>query len=432
MISIIFGIFFLLLFLGAPIGISVGIATLSTGIVNPAFTADATYVFRAMVSGMDSYVLLAVPLFMLSSTIMSKGGLSDRLFDFFSYFFGHFPAGLPIAVVITCLFYGAICGSGPATVAAIGTMAIPLLVKLGYEKNFTTAMIAVAGGLGVIIPPSIPFITYGLATGTSVGDLFIAGFLPGVLIALCFIVYLIIYFIRNDNSNLSLKGYVTEIRKRGFLSLFKSSFFALLAPVIILGGIYSGIVTPTEAAGVSVVYAAAVCILVFRSMGLKDFWQCLIDTARMATPVMFILATCIAFGRILTLLNIPQTLSILVTENIQSKILLLLIINLFLLVVGMIMDTAPAILIVAPILLPIVQRFGMDPVHFGIMMTVNLAIGFVTPPIGTNLFVANSLTGISIMDIAKKALPFIGMFLVALMLITYIPEISLVLVRILK
>jgi len=180
-----FAIFLLFLAVGIPIGFSVGWATLSVNLINPSFACDPVYFSKTMVNGMDSYVLLAIPLFMLSSSIMAESGMSDRLFNFFSYFFGDIPAGLPIAVVITCLFYGAICGSGPATVAAIGTMCIPLLTDLGYDRDFVTAMIAVAGGLGVIIPPSIPFITYGLATGASIGDLFIGGFAPGILIALC-------------------------------------------------------------------------------------------------------------------------------------------------------------------------------------------------------------------------------------------------------
>lgn len=424
MIGVMFIIFILFLVLGIPIAFSVGWATLSVHLMNPAFTCDAEYFFKTMVNGMDSYVLLAIPLFMLSSSIMAESGMSNRLFDFFSYFFGNIPAGLPIAVVITCLFYGAICGSGPATVAAIGTMCIPLLTKLGYERDFVTAMIAVAGGLGVIIPPSIPFITYGLATGASIGDLFIAGFAPGILIALCLIAYIVYYFMRRDNTNLQIAENTRKLREKGFGHIFKESFFALLAPVIILGGIYGGIVSPTEAACVSVVYALIIGIVAYRAINLKKLAGCLIDTARTATPVMLILSVCIVFGRVLTILNLPQMLAAYVVGHVQSKIVVLLVINLFLLFAGMVMDTVPCILILAPIMLPIVQQYGVDPIHFGVLMTVNLAIGFVTPPIGTNLFVANSLTQIPITRIAKHAIPFIAMFLFALMLITYIPQIT--------
>lgn len=425
MIGVMFGIFVAFLALGIPIAFSVGWATLAVHLVNPAFTCNTEYFFRTMVNGMDSYVLLAIPLFMLSSSIMAESGMSNRLFDFFSYFFGHIPSGLPIAVVVTCLFYGAICGSGPATVAAIGTMCIPLLTKLGYDRDFVTSMIAVSGGLGVIIPPSIPFITYGLATGASIGDLFIAGFAPGVLIALCLIAYIVFYFSRRDNSNLQIAENSKILRDKGFATILKDSFFALLAPVIILGGIYGGIVSPTEAACVSVVYALLIGVVAYRAIDLKKLTGCLIDTARTATPVMLILSICIVFGRVLTILNIPQTLATYVVNHVQSKIVVLLVINLFLLFAGMVMDTVPCILILAPIMLPIAQQYGVDPIHFGVLMTVNLAIGFVTPPIGTNLFVANSLTKIPVTRIAKHALPFIGMFLLALMLITYIPQITL-------
>ena len=425
MISVMFGIFVVFMVLGIPIAFTVGWSTLSVYLMNPSFTCNPEYVFKTMVNGMDSYVLLAIPLFMLSSSIMAESGMSNRLFDFFAYFFGNIPSGLPIAVVVTCLFYGAICGSGPATVAAIGTMCIPLLTNLGYDRDFVTSMIAVAGGLGVIIPPSIPFITYGLATGASIGDLFIAGVVPGILIALCLIAYIVFYFSRRDNSVLHIEAHTEELRSKGFSAILKESFWALLAPVIILGGIYGGIVSPTEAACVSVVYALLIGVLAYRAINLKNLIQCLVDTARTATPVMLILSICIVFGRVLTILNIPQNLASFVVSHVSSKIVVLLTLNAFLLFAGMIMDTVPCILILAPIMLPIVQQYGVDTVHFGVMMTVNLAIGFVTPPIGTNLFVANSLTKIPITRIAKNALPFIAMFIFALLLITYVPAFSL-------
>ena len=309
MIGGMFLIFVLFLALGIPIAFSVGWATLSVHIMDPTFACNAEYFFKTMVNGMDSYVLLAIPLFMLSSSIMAESGMSNRLFDFFSYFFGNIPAGLPIAVVVTCLFYGAICGSGPATVAAIGTMCIPLLTRLGYDRDFVTSMIAVSGGLGVIIPPSIPFITYGLATGASIGDLFIAGFAPGILIALCLIAYIVFYFSRRDNSRLEIRENTKALRDKGFICILKESFFALLAPVIILGGIYGGIVSPTEAACVSVVYALLIGVIAYRAINLKKLVGCLVDTARTATPVMLILSICIVFGRVLTILNVPQALA---------------------------------------------------------------------------------------------------------------------------
>ena len=425
MTSIMFAIFLLFLAVGIPIGFSVGWATLSVNLINPSFACDPVYFSKTMVNGMDSYVLLAIPLFMLSSSIMAESGMSDRLFNFFSYFFGDIPAGLPIAVVITCLFYGAICGSGPATVAAIGTMCIPLLTDLGYDRDFVTAMIAVAGGLGVIIPPSIPFIMYGMASGASVSDIFLAGIVPGVLIGLLLMVYAVFYCKKHGEDKEKINAKIDDLHTQGLWKVFKSSFFAVLSPVIILGCIYSGVASPTEAAVISVFYSLIVSIFIYKSLPIKKVYDVFVEAVRTYAPILFILAASIAFSRVLTLMQVPQLISGWILAHFTSKVVVLIVINLVLLLVGMVMDTTPAILILTPILLPIVEGFGMDPIHFGVMMVVNLAIGFVTPPIGVNLFVASSLTDIPVVDIAKRAMPLIGFFLIALLLITFIPQISL-------
>ena len=422
--AIMFGIFLIFLGVGVPIAASVGWATLSVNLLDPSFACDAIYFVKTMANGMDSYVLLAVPLFMLSSSIMAESGLSGRLFNVFSYFFGNLPAGLPIAVVITCLFYGAICGSGPATVAAIGTMCIPLLTKLGYDKDFVTSMIAVAGGLGVIIPPSIPFIMYGMASGASVSDLFLAGIIPGLMIGALLMLYAIYHCKRYGEDKEKIHAEVQMLHDKGLLKVLKESFFALLSPVIILGCIYTGVASPTEAAVISVFYALIISLFVYKSIKLRDIWPILVEAIRTFTPILFILAASTAFSRVLTLMQVPQTVSEFILNNFHSPVAILLIINLFLLIVGMVMDTTPAILILTPILLPIVQAIGMNPIQFGVIMVVNLAIGFVTPPIGVNLFVASSLTDVPVMQIAKKALPMIAFFLAALLLITFIPAIS--------
>jgi len=328
---------------------------------------------------------------------------------------------------VTCLFYGAISGSGPATVAAIGAMSIPLLVGLGYDKTFVTALVATAGGLGVIIPPSIPFILYGLSSGVSVGAMFIAGILPGLLIGFCLMAYAWYYCKKHGEDKEKLDAYCAELRKNGLWHIFSNSFWALMTPVIILGGIYGGVTTPTEAACVSVVYALIVCCFVYKTMTLKDVVDAFREAVVTYAPITFILAGAMAFGRVLTIMQAPQAIAMAITGLVSSKIGVLLVINLFLLGVGMVIDTSPAILILTPILLPLVKQIGVDPVHFGIIMVVNLAIGFVTPPMGVNLFVASSLTGISVVTIARKAVPFIIAFLFSLMLITFIPAISLAL-----
>lgn len=425
--AIVFLIFFVCLVIAIPISIALGIVSVLPGAFDPSFTASGQFVIRSMLGGIDSFPLLAVPMFVLSGMIMAKGGISKKIFDVFVFFIGKFTAGMPCAVIVTCLFYGAISGSGPATVAAVGSMTIPILIKLGYEKTFATAIVAVAGGLGVIIPPSIPFIMFGMASGESVSDLFIAGIVPGLLIGLLLMVYAVIYCRINGEDKEKINAEVDALHKKGFMGVFKDSFFAILSPVIILGCIYTGIASPTEAAVISVFYSLIVSMLIYRSMGVKDLWPMLVEGVRTYAPILFILAASIAFSRVLTLMQVPQTISEWILGNFHSEVVILIVINLFLLVVGMVMDTTPAILILTPILLPIVTAVGMNPIHFGVMMVVNLAIGFVTPPIGVNLFVASSLTEIPMMQIARKALPLIVCFLFALILITFIPQISLVL-----
>ena len=423
-LGVVFAAFFGLLFLGIPIGASVGLTCLTAAAVNPTLPATADFIFRNMVTALDTYSLLAVPLFILSGVIMARGGISKKLFDFFAYFIGNKTAGLPLTVIVTCLFYGAISGSGPATVAAVGAMSIPLLIRLGYNKEFVTAMVAVSGGLGVIIPPSIPFIMYGLSSGESVGALFIAGIFPGVLIGICLMIYAFIYCKIHGEDKIKLQQNYDELHKIGFWGILKDSFWALLTPVIILGSIYGGFATPTEAADISVIYAVIVSIG-YGSFKLSDIPTVLKEAAKTAAPVMLVVSTATVFGRVLTMMNAPQAVASLVMSNFHSKVSVLLIINLFLLFVGMIMDTTPAILILTPIFLPIVFTLGINPIHFGVIMVINLAIGFVTPPIGVNLFVASSLTDIPILRIAKRAIPFIVAFLIALLLITFIPSVSL-------
>ena len=428
MISVVIIVLVLGLILGLPIALAILLASLSVAVTNPSFTADAMFCFRTMVTALDSYALLAIPLFILSGNIMAKGGISDRLFTFFAYFLGDRTAGMPCAVIISCLFYGAITGSAPATVAAIGAMTIPLLTRLGYDRVFVTALVAVAGGLGVIIPPSIPFVMYGVSSGASVGDLFKAGVVPGCLIGLCLMVCAYIMCKKSGEDKQKLRANAQELRAKGFLHILRESSLALICPIIILGGIYGGFFTPTEAACVSVIYALIVSVFVYHSMSWQDILKALRDTVASLVPMVFVAATATVFGRILTMMQVPQMVATAMTTAIHSKIILLLLINLFLLVVGMLMDAVSAIMIVTPIFMPMISAIGMNPIHFGVIMVVNLAIGFVTPPVGVNLYVASSMTGLPVMNIVKKAVPFLAFFLAALLLLTFIPALSLCLV----
>ena len=423
-VVVVFLIFIVCLVIAIPVSIALGIVAVLPGAFDPSFTASGQFVIRSMLGGIDSFPLLAVPMFVLSGILMARGWISKKLFDVFAYFLGKMTAGMPCAVIVTCLFYGAISGSAPATVAAVGSMTIPILTRLGYDKDFSTAVVAVAGGLGVIIPPSIPFIMYGMASGESVSDLFISGIIPGIMIGGLLMVYAIYYCKKHGEDKEKIAEVVDELHEKGFLSVLKESFWAILSPVIILGCIYSGIASPTEAAVISVFYALFVSMVIYRSIHWKDVWGILVEAVRTYSPILFILAASVAFSRVLTLMQVPQSVSAWILAHFTNKVVLLLVINVFLLIVGMVMDTTPAILILTPILLPIVTAIGMNPIHFGIMMVVNLAIGFVTPPIGVNLFVASSLTDIPVMRIAKKAMPMIAFFLMALLVITFVPAVS--------
>ena len=420
--------FVVLLICAIPVGLSVLISSMLPSLLSESFTVSGVYILRSALGGVNSYPLLAIPMFVLSGIIMSRGGISKKLFEVFSYFIGNKTAGIPCAVVITCLFFGAISGSAPATVAAVGSMTIPVMMEMGYDKKFTVALVAVAGGLGVIIPPSIPFILYAQATGTSVSDMFLAGIIPGILIAVILMGYCYYYCKKNGEDKEKIHVITDELHSRGLKNVLFSSFFALLTPVIILGCIYTGVTSPTEAAVISVFYSLLVSLVIYRTMKLSDLPGILREAVKTYCPILFILAASVAFARVLTLMHVPQMVSTFMTSAFDSKIAILLVINILLLIVGMVLDTSPAILILAPILIEVVEAYGVDPVHFGIIMVVNLAVGFVTPPIGVNLFVASSLSQVPVMQIAKKAVGMIILFFIALLLITYIPQISLFLV----
>ena len=429
MIGAVFAGMLVLLVLAVPICVVIAMISLIPYGLDATFAASPMFILRNMVSGLDSITLIAIPMFVLSGIIMARGGISKKLFNVFSYFIVDKTGGLPCAVVITCLFYGAISGSAPATTAAVGAMTIPILVGLGYDLTFCAALVAISGGLGVIIPPSIPFILYSMNSGASVGELFIAGILPGILIGVCLMLYSIYYCNKHGEDKGKLRENIKDLREQGFLKVFMDSFWALLSPVIILGSIYGGICTPTEAAVFSGIYALGICLFVYKTLAWNEIYAVLREGVETYAPILFILGAAQAFSRVLTLTQAPQMLAETMGSAFSSKVALILIINVCLRFVGMGMDTGPAILILTPILVPIVKAAGIDPVHFGVIMIVNLAIGFVTPPIGNNLYVASTLTKLPVTSIAKKAMPFMAAFFIALMIITFVPQVSLLLVR---
>ena len=417
---VIFVIFMALCFMTVPIGISIGAACVIYCLLGG--SVDMNYITTNMFTGCDSFPLMAIPFFVLSGALMEGGGLSKRLVNFFDAFVGHKTGGLAIVCVIACMFFGAISGSAPATVAAIGTIMAPSMIERGYSKGFTMALIAASGCLGTIIPPSIPMVMFGVATGTSISSLFMAGFLPGIACGLCLIVLSVMASKKNGWTGNGLTFTWARVGRE-----FKDAIWALLVPVIILGGIYGGIFTPTEAAVVAVVYALIIGLFVYKELDLSTVWVKLFDSAKTTGTILIIVATGTVLGRVLTLEQIPTMVATALQSFTDSRFVILLVIDLILLVVGCLMETPSAILIIAPILTPIVAAFNVNPIHFGIIMVVNLSIGFITPPVGANLFVACGVGNIKFQELVKNIWTFLIALLVALVAITYIEPIAMLL-----
>ena len=421
---VIFGSFAIFLVLQVPIGFSLGLASMCAIMFSG--VTQYKHLAQSMISALDSFPLMAVPFFILAGDLMGTGGISRRLLQVASLICGSLTGGLGLVTVAACMFFAAISGSGPATVAAIGGLMIPAMLGANYGKGFASGLIATAGSIGVIIPPSIPMVIYCVSTNTSVGTLFIAGVVPGLLIG--FALMGLTYFIAKKRG---LKGEVSQHTGKQKVAIVVEAFWALLIPFIILGGIYGQVFTPTEAAAVAVIYGAFVGVFIYKDLALKDLPKILARSALTSATVMVILGTASTFGRILTLEHIPTTLATAMLDFSSNPVVIILLIQLLLLIVGCFMETLAAIIILAPILFPIITKIGMDPIHFGLLMVVNLAIGFITPPLGVNLFVTCGIAKISLEDISKAILPWVFLMMVLLMLLTFVPSISLALPRLL-
>lgn len=419
MISLLlFGCFLGLLVLSVPVAISLGLAS-SVALLYSG-KVSSSYIAQGLVTAIDSFPLMAVPFFILAGELMGQGGLSRRLLSVANVFFGRYTGGLAIIAVVTCLFFAAISGSGPATVAAIGGLLLPAMAREGYDKGFSVGLLASAGSIGIIIPPSIPMIIYAVAANVSITQMFLAGVIPGLTIGIALM--LVAYFkARKEGYTGSSKRYSA---KEIFAAVWDAKW-ALMVPVIILGGIYGGIFTPTESAAVGVIYGFIVGVFVYREIKLKDLYKVIVDASLTSATVIVIVGTATIFGRVLAIERIPFMLADYIVSLTDSRILILLLINLLLIFVGMFMETLAAIIILVPILLPVVVAVGVDPVHFGIIIIVNLAIGMVTPPVGLNLFVGSRLGEISLGKASVGAVPFIAALFIVLLLVTYIPALSL-------
>ncbi|MDH5858942.1 TRAP transporter large permease [Lampropedia aestuarii] len=402
--------------LSLPVAVAIGLSSI-TGIAYAGI--NWLVVPQQLFAALDKFPLMAIPFFILAGNLMESGGISQRMVNFAKSLVGGIQGGLAITCVLTCMIFAAVAGSSVATTFAVGAILIPAMVKHGYPTPFAASLQATAAELGVIIPPSVPMILYAVSTETSTGEIFIGGVIPGLLIGLALILYVWLYarkhgLGKNDGQD-----------RMAVWPAFKNSWLALLMPVIILGGIYGGVFTPTEASVVAVVYALLVSVFIYRTLSFKKlapvFHRSVVGTA----VIMFIIANAGVFSFLLNRAGVPDMLGQWIGGLFDSKYLFLLAVNVALFIIGMFIETSASIVVLAPLLLPVAVQFGVDPVHFGIIMIVNLALGMVTPPMGVNLFAACSIAKISLEQMVKPLIPFVAVIMGCLMLITYIPEISL-------
>ena len=415
--AVLFIVLIIALVVNVPVGIAIGVSSLAAVLADGRLSS--TYIVQQLVTSADSFPLMAIPLFILAGELMSAGGVSKRILNVCNVFFGRITGGLAIVTVIVCMFFAAVSGSGPATVAAVGSMVVPTMLEKGYSKSFTLALIATAGSIGVVIPPSIPMVIYGVSPSTSISGMFMAGFLPGILIGIGLIICCYFYCKKQG-----WKGDDRRYTVKEKLAAVWDAKWALINPVIILGGIYAGIFTPTEAAAVAAVYAFICGTFIHRELNIKNIFDPIAASCSTTGTTMVIIGCATAFTKILTIQRIPDMITKGISGLTTNYVLILLLINLLLLIVGCFMDTTPAMMVLSPILLPIALSIGMNPIHFGVIMVVNLAIGFITPPLGINLFVAARVGREPLETVTSGIMRFMVVMLICLMLITFIPAIS--------
>jgi C4-dicarboxylate transporter DctM subunit len=409
---LLFGGFALFLILGVPVAF--GIALTSLGAILYQGYPMALFGQRLFTS-VDSFPLMAIPLFMLAGSLMGHGGITRRIINLALALVGNIRGSLAHVVTTSGVIMGGVSGSGVADVAALGSVMIPEMKKRNYDAGFSAALVASSGSLALILPPSIAIIIYGVSNQASIGDLFLAAIAPGIVIGLGFALYSYVYAVRH--------GYPTEGRVSGAekWARFKEASWALMMPVIIIGGIRMGVFTPTEGGAVVAVYAFLVGLFVYKEFTLADIPKICMEAAIATAVIAAIIAATSLFGWLLTNARLPQTIAGAILGLTENKILLLLLINLMLLVVGMFLDSGPAILLMTPILGPVAAHLGVDPVQFGLIMVINLTIGLLTPPVGTALYLASSISGVPVMKLSRAMLPFIGIMLAVLALVTYVP-----------
>ena len=424
--AIIMGILTLMLITGTPISIALGTTVLVFLLGFSSFDMQTVNIIsQRLFTGLESFAIMAVPLFVLAGAFLTDGGVAKRIIAFAVNLVGWMPGGLAMASVVACAFFATLSGSSPATVMAIGSLMLPAMVQQGYPKGFSTGVIACSGSLGILIPPSIVLIIYAVATSESAGKLFVAGIVPGILLAILLMGVTFLY---------AKKHNFPTIPRASFKEVWKSfldAFWGLMLVVIVMGGIYGGIFTPTEAAAVSAVYAFICATMIYRSLKFRDVPKVLLHAANTSAMLLYIITNAILFNFLLTSEQIPQELAAWVNHMNLEPWQFLVVVNITLLLAGQFMEPSSIILILAPLFLPIAKALGIDPIHLGVIMTVNMEIGMLTPPVGLNLYVASHLSHMGLTEVSKAALPFVGVMLLYLILITYVPDISLWLVNVL-
>ncbi|MCD8392844.1 MAG: TRAP transporter large permease [Cloacibacillus porcorum] len=423
--AVLFGSFLVLILLTVPVGYAIGISTLITLY----FFSDISFVMISQnaVAGVDSFSLLAIPFFILAGSLMSAGGLAKRLLNFANICVGAVTGGLAMVTTGTCMFFAALSGSAVATTSAVGSFMIPAMKEKGYDEGFAAALAAAAGTIGIIIPPSIPLVIYGVVVGASIGELFIAGIIPGIIMGLAILI--VCYVISKKKG---YRGTAEKLTLKSFCHSFVDAIWAFMAPGIILGGIYWGICTPTEAAVIAVLYSQFTGVVIYRELTFAKIYDAFVETLTVNGATTFMVGLSMAFASYLIMAGLPQQIASFLISITDSRIVLFMIVNLFLLAVGSLIDPIPAIIILAPILLPVMTKFGMSPVTFGVVLVANLAIGYITPPYGVNLFVAMAVAKIPMERMFKYIVALFLSMLAALMLITYCDSATMHLVRFLK
>jgi len=416
-VGIVFALLMGLMLTGMPISISLGLTVLTFLFFFSTVPIEA--VALKLFTGIEKFEIMSIPFFILAGNFLTHGGVARRMIDFATALVGHFRGGLALGGIVACALFAAVSGSSPATVVAIGSILLPAMVKQGYPMKFGVGVIGTSGGLGILIPPSIVMVIYAVSVNESIGRLFVAGIIPGILLALSLMLVTWVVAKKNRYPRQPRASLATLFKT------FRRSFWGLFLIVVVIGGIYSGLFTPTEAAAMSAVYAFFVSIFIYKDLGIRDVPKVLLSSASMSAMLLYIITNAVLFSFLLTSEQVPQSLTAWMISLNLSEVSFLIFVNILLLVAGNFMEPSSILLITAPLIYPMAMQLGIDPIHLGVLMTVNMEIGMITPPVGLNLYVASGISKLGLTETTKACVPWILVMIVYLLFITYIPEVSL-------